>query len=187
MSFKVTAVVVLSFIVRCQFFMIYIVVRKIQNIFLFLLFLSFFEGTALFPWFLCIFSTWLDSLETFDCTPLYLCIHSCASRCFIVTCWWCLSPEILYWNIQHPLKTCFIGGLLDHCKRKISGSSSLICHCILNQTIQPYFNIVTMTSLITHVVFSSYMLVLWWSHTLAPLKVLEKSHHNFIHSFSAVA
>lgn len=121
---KVTAVVALSFIVRCQFCMIYIVLRKIQNIFLFLVFLFFFEGTALFPWFLCVFSTWLDSPETFDCTSLYLCIHSCASQCFIVTCWWCLSPEMLYWNIQNPLKTCFIGGLLDHCKRKISGSSS---------------------------------------------------------------
>lgn len=59
---------------------------------------------------------------------------------------------MLHWNIQLPLKTCFIGGLLDHCKRKISGSGSWICHCILNQTIQPYFNIVTMTSLITRAI-----------------------------------
>lgn len=87
--------------------------------------------------------------------PLHLCIHSCTSQCFIATCWWCRSPEILHRNIQHPLKTCFIGGLLDHCKRKIFGSGSWICHCILHQMIQPYFDIIVMMSLIRHVGFFS--------------------------------
>lgn len=41
----------------------------------------------------------------------YLFIHSFASQCFIVTFWWCLSPEILHSSVQHPLKTCFTGGL----------------------------------------------------------------------------
>lgn len=75
---------------------------------LFSVFLFFFKETSLFPVPLS-YLLHLVSLprDIFDCMPSYLFIHSCAAQCFIVTCWWCLSPEILHRSIQQPPKDLF--------------------------------------------------------------------------------